>query len=196
MRWHKHGRRRLAERLEPRSSQAFLRRARPPAFQAVSATEPQRGCPGIQAGQRPSRIATHPFAPWQAGTFVHWQVELSPSRLSASDSRGSQTDSRGSQTNQSANHHSFTHYSPLPSSFAAHRFFCRSDSMVESLFKQGDAAQVGIREVNAFVWSRRSTARAAPDESWSRANHRMAPPHNIQPFSQSSDVLVGALEIS
>src|SRR5215469_16891154 len=191
MQWRKHERHRPGELREPTSSPACLRRARPPAFQEGSATKPQRGCPGIQAGQRPSRTATHAIALWRVGTYVHWQVELSPSRLPASGSRGS-------QTNQSSTHHSslIIHYSSLPSSFAAHNFFCRSDSMVESLFKQGDAAQVGIREVNAFVWSRSSTARGSPDETGSGTDHCMAPSHKVQPFCQGSDVLVGALEIS
>ena len=69
-------------------------------------------------------------------------------------------------------------------------FLTRANTVIERLFEQCHGTEVSIREVNRAMGFRGIDARIAPDEIRLRANHRVAPAHDVDAIGQCANLAV------
>src|SRR5215211_1795094 len=72
----------------------------------------------------------------------------------------------------------------------------RAQSNIKSFFEQRHTTKLRVREVNGPERLRGFASRLSPHESGSRTDHRVSPPHHVQPLNQPANVSVRALEIA
>src|SRR6516225_850542 len=77
---------------------------------------------------------------------------------------------------------------------AAHVVGC-PPAMIKRLLEQGQAAQIGMGEVNSAIRLPRRRPGTAPDKTRPRTNHGMAPAHYIQALGQGTNIGMGAGQI-
>src|SRR5262249_42857139 len=78
---------------------------------------------------------------------------------------------------------------------SSHHLIRRAKPVIKRLLEQRDAAQIRIRKMNPPVRLGRGSTRPPPHESRPRANHRVSPSHDVDPFRQRTNVVVRPGEI-